>query len=85
MNNEEEALQVLRHIEAHLAKGVEIQKDNLALVKEQCNRSEVAVERSIKLQELSVKRQQRLVAFALPLILALTALLLYIGFKWHVF
>lgn len=85
MNSEQEALEILRRIESNLAKGLEVQNEYLALAKQNFLKSEAVVEKSIKLQEISVSRQKRIQAITLPILIFLVASVLYLGFKWNVF
>ena len=85
MNTEQEALEILRRIESNLAKGLEVQNEYLALAKQNFLKSETVVEKSIKLQEVSVRGQKRIQAIMLPLVLLLVAWVLYLGFKWQIF
>jgi len=85
MNTEQEALEILRRIESNLSKGLEVQNEYLALAKQNFLKSEAVVEKSIKLQEISVLRQKRIQAITLPIFIFLVASVLYLGFKWNVF
>ena len=73
----DEALSVLRKIEQNQVRSLEMQMEQLALVKAQVARSEAQIHESIALQKIGNQRQARVVNVALPI---LFAALLYVGY-----
>ena len=59
MSEFEEALSVLRRIEQNQLKSLEMQAQQLAVVKAQTERTEARVQESIALQKVAVRRQAR--------------------------
>jgi len=59
MSEYEEAFVVLRRMEQNQLKSIEMQAEQLALVKAQMERTEVRVQESIALQKVAVAGQRR--------------------------
>ena len=77
MSEYEEALSTLRKIEQNQFKSLEMQAEQLAVVKAQMERTEARVQESIALQKVANARQARALNVALPVILLA---LLYVGY-----
>ena len=77
MIENEDALAVLKRIERHQLQALEMQAEQLALVKAQMERTDAKVQESIGLQRVANSRQARVINVALPI---LFAALLYVGY-----
>ena len=81
MSEYEEALSALRKIEQNQLKSLEMQAEQLAVVKAQMERTEARVQGSIALQKVAISRQARALNLALPVILAALLYVVYLLFK----
>ena len=81
MSEYEEAFVVLRRMEQNQLKSIEMQAEQLALVKAQMERTEVRVQESIALQKFAVAGQRRALNIALPVTLAALVYVGYVLFK----
>ena len=81
MSEYEEALAVLRRMEQNQLKSLEMQAEQLALVKAQMERTEARVQESIALQKVAVTGQRRALNIALPVILVALVYVGYLLFK----
>ena len=85
MESHDRIIEMLERIEQNQAKALKAQEEHLALARAQLERSNKSISESIDLQRLSVARQGQVRYIALPLILVLMALLVYLLLKWRVF
>lgn len=76
----EEALAVLKRIEQNQLKALEMQAEQLAIVKAQMDRTEARVQESIALQRVAVSGQKRALNIALPVILLVLVYVSYLFF-----
>jgi hypothetical protein len=76
---------LLERIEQNQTKALQAQEEHLTLARAQLERSNTSIAESIDLQRLAVARQGQVRNIALPLILVLMALLVYLLLKWRVF
>lgn len=81
MTETEEALALLRKVHDNQVKALELQAEQLALVKAQMQRAETRVEESIALQKVAVARQSKVLLVALPLIFVALAAAVFLLFK----
>ena len=81
MTETEEALALLRKVHDNQVKALELQAEQLALVKAQMQRAEARVEESIALQKVSVARQAKALRVLLPLIFVALAAAVFLLFK----
>jgi hypothetical protein len=81
MSEYEEALVVLKRMEQNQLKSLEVQAEQLALVKAQMERSEARVQESIALQKVAVTGQRRALNLVLPVILVALVYVGYVLFK----
>lgn len=84
MDNEKELLDLLRRIEANQVRSIEIQGEHIAYSRSQFAKAQTAAENARLLQSVAIKRAQRLGLFLVPIILFLTALVVYICVKWKI-
>lgn len=82
---EREIVEFLRRIEANQQQALAAQQEQLALVRSQMERSERAIAESVGLQRLAVARQSQIRNVALPVVLLLVVLLVYLMVRWRVF
>lgn len=82
---EREVVEFLRRIEANQQQALAAQQEQLALVRSQMERSERAIAESVGLQRLAVARQSQIRNVALPVVLLLVVLLVYLMVRWRVF
>jgi hypothetical protein len=85
MTPQEEVVELLKRIEANQRKALDGQQEQLAIVKAQFQRSDITIKESVELQKLAVARAAQVRNIALPLILVLMALLVYLLVRWRVF
>lgn len=83
MNEREEMLALLRQIERNQQRGLELQAEQLALVRDQMTRAEARVEESLALQKVAVTKQSKALNALLPIILVAIAYLGYLMFRSH--
>ena len=76
MSDHEEALVLLKRMEQNQLRALEMQAEQIALVRAQMERTEARVQESIALQKLAVSRQAKSLLALLPLF----AVLLYVGY-----
>jgi hypothetical protein len=81
---QEEILAALRRIEANQRQALDAQQQHIDLARSQMERSEKRIQESVELQKLSVARQVQVRNFALPAIVVLMGLLVYLLVKWRV-
>jgi hypothetical protein len=77
MSEYEEGLAALKRIEQNQLKSLEIQAEQLVVVKAQMERTEARVQESIALQKVALTAQRRALNIALPVILVALA---YVGY-----
>lgn len=77
MQGNEQAADILRRMEQNQLKALEMQAEQLSLLKIQMARTEEKVQESIALQKVAVSRQARALTYVLPIILAM---LVYVGY-----
>ena len=77
MAADEEALAILRRIEQNQLRALELQAEQLALVKAQTERTEARVQESIGLQKVANARQARALNLVFPVIVLA---LVYLGY-----
>lgn len=83
MNEREEMLALLRQIERNQQQGLELQAEQLALVRDQMARAEARVEESLALQKVAVAKQSKALNALLPIVLVALAYLGYLMFRAH--
>ena len=81
MSEYEEALVVLRRMEQNQLRSIEMQAEQLGLVKAQMERTEARVQESIALQKVAVTGQRRALNIALPVTLVALVYVGYVLFK----
>jgi hypothetical protein len=81
MSEYEEALVVLKRMEQNQLKSLEVQAEQLALVRSQMERSEARVQESIALHKVAVTGQRRALNLVLPVILVALVYVGYVLFK----
>lgn len=81
---DDEILELLRRIERNQQAALQVQREQLALAASQLERSGRSIEESLALQRVAVARQAQVRNVALPLILALVGLLVYLVLKWRI-
>ncbi len=77
MTNQDEALGLLRQIEQNQQRGLAMQAEQIAMVREQMARTEARVQESIALQKTAVARQSKALNVLMPIILVA---LVYVGY-----
>ena len=85
MEKHDEIIDLLKRIEQNQEKALQAQEKHLALAQAQLERSGKNITESIELQRVAVARAAQLRNIALPLILVLLALLVYLLIKWRMF
>jgi hypothetical protein len=85
MTPQEEVVELLKRIEANQRKALDGQQEQLAIVKAQFQRSDTTIKESVELQKLAVARAAQVRNIALPLVIVLMALLVYLLVRWRVF
>lgn len=77
MTEQEEALALLRQIERNQQRGLELQAEQLTLVRDQMARTEARVQESIALQKVAVSKQAKALNVLMPIIVVA---LVYVGY-----
>jgi hypothetical protein len=77
MSEQEEALALLRQIERNQQRGLELQAEQLTLVRDQMARTEARVQESIALQKVAVSKQAKALNVLMPIIVVA---LVYVGY-----
>ena len=77
MTEHEEALSLLRQIERNQQRGLALQAEQLALVRDQMARTEARVQESIALQKVAVAKQSKALNVLMPIIVVA---LVYVGY-----
>ena len=77
MTNQDEALGLLRQIEQNQQRGLAMQAEQIAMVREQMARTEARVQESIALQKVAVAKQSKALNVLMPIIVVA---LLYVGY-----
>lgn len=77
MAEHEEALNLLRQIERNQQRGLELQAEQVAMVRDQMARTEARVQESIALQKVAVAKQSKALNVLMPIIVVA---LLYVGY-----
>jgi hypothetical protein len=77
MGEYEEALNLLRQIERNQQRGLEMQAEQVEMVREQMTRTEARVQESIALQKLAVAKQSKALNVLMPIIVVALA---YVGY-----
>lgn len=77
MTEQEEALTLLRQIERNQQRGLELQAEQLTLVRDQMARTEARVQESIALQKVAVSKQAKALNVLMPIIVVA---LVYVGY-----
>jgi hypothetical protein len=73
----EEALNLLRQIERNQQRGLELQAEQVAMVRDQMARTEARVQESIALQKVAVAKQSKALNVLMPIIVVA---LVYVGY-----
>jgi hypothetical protein len=81
--SERDVVELLRRIEANQQQVLAAQREQLALVRAQFERSDRTISESVELQRVAVARQSQIRNVALPLVLGLVVLLVYLLFRWR--
>ena len=84
MNENEQIVSLLTHIEENQRKALETQEKHLALAQAQLDRSNQTIQESIELQRTAVARQKQALRVVLPLVGVLFLLLVYLLLKHRV-
>jgi len=84
MTPQDEIVEALRRIEANQRKALEAQQQHVELARSQMERSEQRLQESVQLQKLAVARQSQALKLALPSIIVLMGLLVYLLVKWRI-
>ena len=82
MPDNDETIAVLTRIEQNQLKALELQAEQLALVKAQMERTESRVQESIALQKVANNRQARALNFVIPVVVLALAYLGYLMFRY---
>jgi len=82
MTDNDDSLAILRRIEQNQLRALELQAEQLALVKAQMERSESRVQESIALQKVANSRQARALNFVIPVVVLALAYLGYLMFRY---
>lgn len=77
----EEALTLLRQIERNQQRALEMQAEQLALVRDQMARTEARVQESIALQKVAVSKQSKALNVLMPIIVVALAYVGYLMFR----
>lgn len=77
MTEHEEALNLLRQIERNQQRGLELQAEQVAMVRDQMARTEARVQESIALQKVAVAKQSKALNVLMPIIVVA---LVYVGY-----
>ena len=82
MNSEyEDALAILKRMEQNQLKALEMQVEQVAIVRAQMERAEARVQESMALQKQAVSRQAKVFTIVLPIILVVMLYVSYLLFK----
>lgn len=77
MSEHDEALALLRQIERNQQRALEMQAEQVALVRDQMERTEARVQESIALQKVAVAKQSKALNVLMPIIVVALA---YVGY-----
>ncbi|MDI3512744.1 MAG: hypothetical protein PWQ61_3511 [Betaproteobacteria bacterium] len=77
----EEALNLLRQIERNQQRGLELQAEQVAMVRDQMARTEARVQESIALQKVAVAKQSKALNVLMPIIVVALAYVGYLMFR----
>lgn len=81
MTEYEEALNLLRQIERNQQRGLELQAEQVAMVRDQMVRTEARVQESIALQKVAVSKQSKALNVLMPIIVVALVYVGYIMFR----
>lgn len=81
MTNQDEALGLLRQIEQNQQRGLAMQAEQIAMVREQMARTEARVQESIALQKTAVAKQSKALNVLMPIIVVAIAYVGYLMFR----
>lgn len=81
MTEYEEALNLLRQIERNQQRGLELQAEQVAMVRDQMARTEARVQESIALQKVAVSKQAKALNVLMPIIVVALVYVGYIMFR----
>lgn len=81
MTEYEEALGLLRQIERNQQRGLELQAEQVAMVRDQMARTEARVQESIALQKVAVSKQAKALNVLMPIIVVALVYVGYLMFK----
>lgn len=81
MTEYEEALSLLRQIERNQQRGLELQAEQVAMVRDQMVRTEARVQESIALQKVAVSKQSKALNVLMPIIVVALVYVGYIMFR----
>jgi hypothetical protein len=82
--SDERIIELLTRVEQNQRKVLEAQQQHLQIAQAQLDRSNKTIEESIQLQRTAVARQVQVIRFALPLVVVLIGLIVYLMLKWRV-
>lgn len=82
MDQHDEIVELLKRIEANQERALAAQQEHLAVAREQLERSARRLEESMELQRKAVRSQGQIRNFALPVIVLLVILLIYLLSRW---
>lgn len=81
MSEYDEALALLRQIERNQQRGLELQAEQVAMVRDQMARTEARVQESIALQKVAVSKQSKALNVLMPIIVVALVYVGYIMFR----
>ncbi len=81
MSEHDEALALLRQIERNQQRGLELQAEQVAMVRDQMTRTEARVQESIALQKVAVSKQAKALNVLMPIIVVALVYVGYIMFR----
>lgn len=81
MSDYDEALAILKRMEQNQTRSIEMQVEQLALVKDQMARTEATVQQSIALQKQAVAKQTKALNLVLPILLGALLYVAYLIFR----
>lgn len=81
MSDYDEALSILKRMEQNQTRSIEMQAEQLALVKDQMARTEATVQQSIALQKQAVAKQTKALNLVLPILLGALLYVAYLIFR----
>ena len=84
MSDKHELRSMLQRIEQNQQESLQMQREHLALAREQLERSNQSIDESLELQRSAVARQSQISKIIIPLIAVLVLLLIYLLIRWDI-